>query len=66
MATPTRARTCRSCSPARRRRDQARAADQLKEKTPLCNLYLTMMQCLGVEIDRFADSTGVIRELAGA
>ncbi len=38
----------------------------LKEKTPLCNLYLTMMQCLGVEIERFADSTGVIPELASA
>jgi hypothetical protein len=38
----------------------------LKEKTPLCNLYLTMMQCLGVELDRFADSTGVLQELANA
>ncbi len=38
----------------------------LKEKTPLCNLYLTMMQCLGIELECFADSTGVLQELANA
>ena len=36
----------------------------LPSKTPLCNLFLTMMQCLGVESDRFADSSGVLADLA--
>lgn len=28
--------------------------------TPLCNLYVTMMQKLGIDIDRFGDSTGAL------
>jgi hypothetical protein len=26
--------------------------------TPLCNLYVSMLRCAGVKVDRFADSTG--------
>jgi Protein of unknown function (DUF1552) len=37
----------------------------LPSNTPLCNLYLTMFHCMGVMKDSFADSTGVIRQLAG-
>jgi len=33
-------------------------------KTPLCNLYLAMMQCLGVQTDAFADSTRPLVEIA--
>jgi len=36
----------------------------LAAKTPLCNLYLAMMQCQGVQIDTFADSTGPLQEIA--
>ena len=31
-----------------------------QKKTPLCNLYLTILQSLGVEVDRFGNSTGTI------
>ncbi|EDM28499.1 hypothetical protein LNTAR_11301 [Lentisphaera araneosa HTCC2155] len=30
------------------------------KKIPLCNLYLTILQSLGLEIDRFSNSTGTI------
>jgi hypothetical protein len=33
------------------------------DPTPLANLWLTMLQAGGVQVDRFADSTGTIREL---
>ncbi|MFT4516184.1 MAG: hypothetical protein ACI91B_004906, partial [Planctomycetota bacterium] len=33
------------------------------EDKPLANLYVTMLQRLGVETDTFADSTGVIDEV---
>jgi len=33
------------------------------EGTPLCNLYLTMLRVLGVEVDQFGDSTGLIESL---
>lgn len=33
-------------------------------KTPLCNLYLSMLQRMGVEEKSFGDSTGIISELA--
>jgi hypothetical protein len=36
----------------------------LPDKTPLANLYLSMFQCMGIQADAFADSTGVIAELA--
>ncbi|HEX4609901.1 MAG TPA: DUF1552 domain-containing protein, partial [Urbifossiella sp.] len=33
--------------------------------TPLCNLYASMLDCLGVPAPRFGDSTGPIRDLLG-
>ncbi len=30
------------------------------EKTPLCNLYRTMMQRMRVEVDQFGTSTGIV------
>lgn len=39
---------------------------RLPDKTPLANLYLSMFHCAGVMADSFADSTGVISELAKA
>jgi hypothetical protein len=36
-----------------------------KEPTPLANLLLTMLDKGGVKMDKFADSTGKIQELAG-
>lgn len=35
------------------------------KKTPLCNVWLTLLQGTGIEIDSFCDSTGVIPELRG-
>ena len=32
-----------------------------KNNTPLCNLYVSMLQKLGLETDRFASSTGTLR-----
>jgi hypothetical protein len=34
-------------------------------KTPLCNLWLTLLQGCGINTDSHGDSTGVIRELIG-
>jgi hypothetical protein len=34
-----------------------------KKNYPLCNLYVSMLQRLGLEIDRFASSTGTMRGL---
>ena len=34
-----------------------------KEAAPLANLHLTMLEKAGVHLDRFADSTGKVREL---
>ena len=33
------------------------------EKTPLCNLWLTLLQGVGINIQSHGDSTGVVREL---
>jgi len=35
------------------------------EPAPLANLLLTMLDKAGIEMDRFADSTGKIQEHAG-
>jgi hypothetical protein len=35
----------------------------LKERTPIANLHLTLLQKAGVERDKFGDSTGVITEI---
>ena len=31
--------------------------------TPLCNLYLSMLDCMGIELPRFGDSTEMLRGL---
>ena len=33
--------------------------------TPLCNVWLTLLKGSGIEIDRFGDSTGTVRDLGG-
>jgi hypothetical protein len=35
----------------------------LPEKTPIANLHLTLLQKVGIERDKFADSTGTISEI---
>ena len=35
----------------------------LAERTPLANLHLTLMQKVGLERDKFGDSTGTITEI---
>lgn len=35
------------------------------EKVPLANLFVTMLQSVGVPVDRFADSTGTISQIVG-
>ena len=35
----------------------------LPERTPIANLHLTLLQKVGMERDKFADSTGTISEL---
>jgi len=35
----------------------------LPEDTPLCNVWLTMLQGMGVGIERHGDSSGIVREL---
>jgi hypothetical protein len=35
------------------------------ERTPLCNLYVSMLQHLGNPVESFADSTGPLRQLDG-
>ena len=34
-------------------------------KTPLCNLWLTLLQGVGLPVESHGDSTGIIRELVG-
>ncbi len=31
--------------------------------TPLCNLYVSMLDCMGCPVPRFADCTGPLRDL---
>ena len=35
----------------------------LPEDTPLCNVWLTMLQGMGINVERHGDSTGVVKEL---
>lgn len=35
----------------------------LPDKTPLCNVWLTMLRGIGVNVDRHGDSTGIVEEL---
>lgn len=43
--------------------DRAFRSEMNYEELPLANLYLTMLQKLGLEIDTFADSTGTLAEV---
>ena len=36
---------------------------RLKDGTPLCNAWLTMLQGMGLKVDQHGDSTGIIKEL---
>ena len=35
----------------------------LSKDTPLCNVWLTMLQGLGIDVERHGDSSGVVRQL---
>jgi hypothetical protein len=35
------------------------------KKTPLCNLYVSMLQRVGVPVDTFGDSKGALTSLEG-
>ena len=35
----------------------------VEEDTPLCNVWLTMLQGMGINTDQHGDSTGVVKEL---
>ena len=35
------------------------------KNTPLCNLYVSMLDCLSAPVPRFGDSTGPLRGLLG-
>jgi hypothetical protein len=37
----------------------------LPEDTPLCNVWLTMLQGMGIEAERHGDSSGIVKELQG-
>ena len=37
----------------------------LPKDTPLCNVWLTMLRGLGIDVERHGDSTGVVKELQG-
>ena len=39
---------------------------RLREGTPLCNLFVTMLQGMGIETDAFAGSDGNVNEFIGA
>ena len=36
----------------------------LKSEVPMANLYLAMLDRMGAKVDRFGDSTGVLKEIA--
>ena len=35
----------------------------LPKDTPLCNVWLTMLNGMGINVERHGDSTGVVKEL---
>ena len=37
---------------------------RFSEKTPMSNLFVSMMQAVGLEVDQFADSTGTLSGLS--
>jgi hypothetical protein len=65
-ATPaaTRAATCRSCWPAAAWPHGRHLAFNPAQPPPLSNLYVTMLQQLGLEVDRFGSSTGTLTGLS--
>ena len=42
---------------------QDRARILYRKETPMCNLFLTMMDRMGVHVDDFGDSTGRLEGL---
>ena len=36
----------------------------IERHTPLCNLYVSMLERMGVKTPRFGDSTGALKELS--
>ena len=43
--------------------EHKRYPDESRQRVPLCNLYVSMLQQFGVETDRFGTSTGTLRGL---
>jgi hypothetical protein len=37
----------------------------LPKDTPLCNVWLTLLRGMGIDVERHGDSTGVVKELMG-
>ena len=35
----------------------------VSEDTPLCNVWLTMLKGMGIDVERHGDSSGIIKEL---
>ena len=64
-ATPRRTTTttCRSCSPAAASSTQGHVAFDRKNNTPLSNLFVRMLQQMGIEAKSFGASTGVVSEI---
>ena len=54
----TASRTCRCCSPAAASSTASTWPSTRDNPPPLCNLYVTMLQRLGIEADKFGSSTG--------
>ena len=38
---------------------------KMAKETPLCNVYVSMLQNMGIKSERFGDSTGPLKELVG-
>ena len=64
-ATPARTapRTCRSCWPAAASSTASTWRSTRKSPPPLSNLYVSMLQRLGIEADKFGSSTGTLTGL---
>jgi len=63
MPTRTATTTCRLFSPAADLKHGGHPAFDECHNSPLANLFVTMLQGLGIEADRFASSTGTISGL---
>ena len=60
-ATPS--RTCRSSSPAAASGTGQHLHFDPQNPPPLCNLYVSMLQRLGIEADKFSTGTGTLTGL---